>query len=140
MSVVLKKYHFEGTDYLVGDFSGNMELFYPSQLRLLCNRRQGIGADVFLALVKNGNKSGLDVFSADGELQVKTEADKQVLLRYIQEQHFLLKQTDLTDIFGSIHDWNMLDDVRFDSIEVRLTESFIEKLRASIDTKTEYAS
>jgi len=140
MSVILKKYHFEGTDYLVGDFSGNMELFYPSQLRLLCNRRQGIGADVFLALVKHGSKLGLDVFTADGELQAGDEGAKQVFLRYVQEQHFLLKQTELMDIFGAIYQWNMLDDVRFECMEVRLTESFIEKLRMKINIKTEYAS
>lgn len=140
MGVVLKKYHFEGTDYLVGDFSSNMELFYPSQLRLLCNRQQGIGADVFLAMVKHGSKFGLDVFTADGQLQLADEATKQVFLRYIQEQHLLLKQTDLNDILGAAYDWKMLDDVRFDCMEVRLTQSFIEKLRASVDAKTEYAS
>ena len=65
------KMHGAGNDFIVIDQTSSMRKFTPERIRLLCDRRKGIGADGIILLSRGGmpaddNLVRMDFFNCDG--------------------------------------------------------------------------
>jgi len=140
MCVILKKYRFLGTEYLICDLRGAAFDLTPVQLRLLCDRREGIGADRFFVCAGTAAKPHFRLFAADGSEVCKDEASQLIFQRQLQDAQQSLQQSE---IFRALGDRVIVDAVvgiEAEVTEVRLTDSFMGSLRAADLVRTDCAS
>ncbi len=136
MCVVLKKYRFLGTEYLICDLRGAAFGLTPVQLRLLCDRREGIGADRFFVCAGTAAKPQFCLFAADGSEVCKDEAAQLIFQKQLQE-------AQQQEIFRALGNRVLVDEaaaIAVEVTEVRLTDSFMRRLQAADAAQTSYAS
>lgn len=113
--MVWRKYHFDGKDYLLADEV--VASMSAAQIRLLSDRRNGVGTDILI-----WQADELLVFGADGE-EVKPDASARAVLRYYEEE----KQCGIK----KMQCWQ--GERPSMSMEVRLTRSFYQKVQLAGD-------
>lgn len=111
--MVWRKYHFDGKDYLMADELSEPMLLTTAQIRLLSDRRNGVGTDILV-----WNTEQLSVFGADGKA-MRPDASAREILRYYEEE----KRCGVK----KMQSWQ--GEKPSMSMEVRLTRSFYEKLQ-----------
>jgi diaminopimelate epimerase len=82
------KYHALSNDYLVLDPKEGVELPSPEQVRAICERHRGIGADGILygPLPGVGAAYALRIFNPDGSEAEKSGNGLRIFLRYLYDQ------------------------------------------------------
>lgn len=97
-------------------------------IRLLADRRSGVGADRVLLFTGTQREPSFLVFAADGT-ELRPEAqDYQILVRYLAEEHIAANPAELARVFGANTFLEAFAARSVTSIEVRLTDCFVRRL------------
>lgn len=134
MGLILKKYYFSGKEYVICDLSAEGCSFNAAQIHLLCDRRQGIGADLFLLALANGAKSHLQAYTTKGIITDPDAMALRVYSRYLQEAGWPVSQVEVVKALGDravLECAAVAKEARV--IEVRVTASFCRRLEALSD-------
>jgi diaminopimelate epimerase len=114
------KYHALGNDYLVLDTESAPELPSPEQVRGICDRRRGIGADGILYGPLRGEKApfALRIFNPDGSEAEKSGNGLRIFLRYLYDQGVVGEQPVEIETAGGVVRGEVLEGGRSARVEM----------------------
>lgn len=88
--ITLRKYHGLGNDYLVYDPIRNDALLQERQIRLLCSRNIGVGADgVLYGPILEDNEIKVRIFNPDGSEAEKSGNGIRIFSRYLKDAGYV---------------------------------------------------
>lgn len=88
--IVLRKYHGLGNDYLVYDPIRNGTLLLERQIRQLCSRNIGVGADgILYGPILEDNEIKVRIFNPDGSEAEKSGNGIRIFSRYLKDAGYV---------------------------------------------------
>lgn len=107
MKTVVEKYHGLGNDYLVFDPNRNKLRLSSGNVRLLCDRNFGVGADGILeGPVLEGEKIAVRIWNSDGSLAESSGNGVRIFAKYLKDGGYVQKKNFVVETPGgavSIH-------------------------------------
>jgi len=92
MNVTLEKYHGLGNDYLVFDPNKNSLELTPANIRLICDRHFGAGADGILeGPVMDGNEMAVKIWNPDGSEAENGGNGVRIFAKYLKDAGYVQK-------------------------------------------------
>lgn len=93
MKIEVEKYHGLGNDYLVYDPNKNSLELNPSNVRLMCNRNFGVGADgVLEGPLLEGGRISMVVWNPDGSVAEKSGNGVRIFAKYLKDAGYVQKK------------------------------------------------
>ena len=93
MNVVLEKYHGLGNDYLVFDPNKNEMELNEENVRLLCDRNYGIGAEGILeGPVFETEQMGVRIWNPDGSKAEMSGNGDRIFAKYLKDAGYVQKR------------------------------------------------
>lgn len=93
MKLVVEKYHGLGNDYLVFDPNKNKLKLNPANVRLLCNRNFGVGADgVLEGPILEEERISMTVWNPDGGVAEKSGNGVRIFAKYLKDAGYVQKK------------------------------------------------
>lgn len=91
MEILFRKYHTENADYLVLDPEHTKFDLLAQNIRIVCDRTKGLGADYLLCGPHyDGEHHNFDCFTAEGASAPVSEPLSRVISRFLQDTGHLL--------------------------------------------------
>lgn len=103
-SLIIRKYHGLGNDYLVVDPNKNPVELKESHIKCLCKRNFGIGADGILygPIIENG-KMKVRVFNPDGSEATSSGTGIRIFAKYLKDEQYAQDETvEFSTISGTV--------------------------------------
>lgn len=90
MSIVFRKYHGLGNDYLVLDpYKNDIELD-PARIKLICDRHFGVGSDgILYGPILNGDDISLKIFNPDGSEAENSGNGVRIFAHYLRDAGYV---------------------------------------------------
>lgn len=100
-TIVLKKYHGLGNDYLVLDPNKNTFALQSRNIEMLCRRNFGVGADGLLygPIWENG-KLCLRIFNSDGSEAEQSGNGVRIFAKYLLDEGYIAERKFTLDMLG----------------------------------------
>jgi diaminopimelate epimerase len=141
MCMILKIYDLMGIEYMVYDVQKNKMEFDAEQIELLCNRRNGVGADRFVMIMGNmQQRISFCVWDEAGRSVEISDKDKIFFACYLKDHSYT---KDQTEIVGTLGDKAILDSQmpaeKALVTEVRLTDAFVQRMEQKDKKQEEFA-
>ncbi len=93
MKTVVEKYHGLGNDYLVFDPNRNKLRLSPANVRLLCDRNFGVGADgVVEGPLLEGERISVRIWNSDGSLTENSGNGVRIFAKYLKDGGYVQKK------------------------------------------------
>lgn len=93
MKTVVEKYHGLGNDYLIFDPNKNKLKLNPANVRLLCNRNFGVGADgVLEGPILDDERISMTVWNPDGSMAEKSGNGVRIFAKYLKDGGYVQKK------------------------------------------------
>ena len=93
MKTVVEKYHGLGNDYLVFDPNRNKLRLSPANVRLLCDRNFGVGADgVVEGPLLEGERISVRIWNSDGSLTENRGNGVRIFAKYLKDGGYVQKK------------------------------------------------
>ena len=93
MKTVVEKYHGLGNDYLIFDPNKNKLKLNPANVRLLCNRNFGVGADgVLEGPIMENERISMTVWNPDGSVAEKSGNGVRIFAKYLKDAGYVQKK------------------------------------------------
>lgn len=93
MKTVVEKYHGLGNDYLIFDPNKNKLKLNPANVRLLCNRNFGVGADgVLEGPILENERISMTVWNPDGSVAEKSGNGVRIFAKYLKVGGYVQKK------------------------------------------------
>ena len=103
-SLIIRKYHGLGNDYLVIDPNKNPVELKECHIKCLCKRNFGIGADGILygPIIENGRMK-VRVFNPDGSEATSSGTGIRIFAKYLKDENYAKEQTvEFSTISGNV--------------------------------------
>lgn len=128
--MMVMSYTVDGKEYLVLNASAEGS-YLPGTagVRLLADRRQGVGADRILVFTGTKAEPSLLVYTPEGEAAKAEPADYKVLVRYLAEEHLAASPAEIAHAFGDRAFVEAFEDGEVARVEFRVTASFALRMR-----------
>ena len=111
MEVHFRKYHGLGNDYLVIDPNVYDVDFAPDNIRLICDRNFGIGADgILYGPIRSGGSLNVRIFNPDGSEAEKSGNGLRIFAKYLFENRYVDKKDFSIETLGGIVEAYIKDD------------------------------
>ena len=134
--MMIKNYTTAEKEYMVLNGSTMQNMPGAAAIRLLADRRNGVGADRVLVFTGTHEEPSFLVYEADGT-QVDAESlDYKIIVRYLAEEGIAANPAELAKVFGDqafVEAFSTPDVTR---LEFHVTDAFIERMREA-DAKAE---
>ena len=102
MKAVLEKYHGLGNDYLVFDPNKNTLRLSPENVRLICDRHFGAGADGILEGPMPGkDRMQVRIWNPDGSVAEKSGNGVRIFAKYLKDAGYVQKSHVVIDMGGA---------------------------------------
>ena len=93
MKTVVEKYHGLGNDYLVFDPNRNKLRLSPANVRLLCDRNFGVGADgVVEGPLLEGERISVRIWNSDGSMTENSGNGVRIFAKYLKDGGYVQKK------------------------------------------------
>ena len=93
MKKVVEKYHGLGNDYLVFDPNRNKLRLSPANVRLLCDRNFGVGADgVVEGPLLEGERISVRIWNSDGSMTENSGNGVRIFAKYLKDGGYVQKK------------------------------------------------
>ena len=134
--MVIKNYTTAEKEYMVLNGSTMQVMPGAAAIRLLANRRNGVGADRVLVFTGTHEEPSFLVYEADGTQVGAESMDYKIIVRYLAEEGIAANPAELAKVFGDqafVEAFSTPDVTR---LEFHVTDAFIERMREA-DAKAE---
>ena len=92
MQIVLEKYHGLGNDYLVFDPNKNELELNEANVKMICNRNVGLGADGILEGPLLGEHLAVKIWNPDGSVAEKSGNGVRIFAKYLKDAGYVQKK------------------------------------------------
>ncbi len=124
--MVVKNYVIHGVEYMVVN---GIRDYMPGReaIRLLAHRRSGVGADRVIVFTGSDQEPSFRLYGANGEICAAGREEYFILAHYLRSEGIAVNAGEFVRYLG--------DEVlsvmreRMYTIEIRITESFLDKIR-----------
>ena len=125
--MVARNYMLHGLEYMVWNGTRG---YMPGRkaIRLLAHRRSGVGADRVMVFTGSGQEPSFRLYGTDGGSLAAGREEYLILARYLRDEGIAVNAAELVRHLGA--EALRAAGEKLPSFEVRLTESFLAKLRA----------
>ncbi len=111
MKLTLERYHGLGNDYLVYDPNQNELILTNENVKMLCDRKMGLGADGILeGPLMIGKMMSLRIWNADGSLAEKSGNGVRIFAKYLRDAGYVQKKTFSLQTDGGIVEVTYLNE------------------------------
>ena len=111
MEVHFGKYHGLGNDYLVIDPNIHDVVLTPDNIRLICDRNFGVGADgILYGPIKSADNLSLRIFNPDGSEAEKSGNGLRIFAKYLFEKRYVNEKRFSIETSGGIVEAYIEDD------------------------------
>ena len=111
MKITLERYHGLGNDYLVYDPNQNELVLTSENVKMLCDRKMGLGADGILeGPLMIGKMMSLRIWNADGSLAEKSGNGVRIFAKYLRDASYVQKKFFSLQTDGGIVDVTYLNE------------------------------
>ena len=127
--MVVRNYIIDGFEYMVIDAQDFM--VSRDAVRLMANRREGVGADEVLAFTGTDTQPSFVAFSANGDIKAPSRDNYRAMLLYMRDRQITPNLEEFNLALGAM---NLAREVQpVTRLEIHLTESFVSRLIALAD-------
>lgn len=92
--IILRKYHGLGNDYLIYDPNRNEKLLQERQIKALCRRNVGVGADgILYGPFFHGEEISVRIFNPDGSEAEKSGNGIRIFSKYLRDAGYVGEDT-----------------------------------------------
>lgn len=132
----IKNYTTAEKEYMVLNGSTMRVMPGAAAIRLLADRRQGVGADRVLIFTGTHEQPSFLVYEADGTQAEAESMDYKILVRYLAEEGIAANPAELAKVFGDQAFVEAFSTPQVTKIEFHVTDAFLAKMKAA-DAKEE---
>ncbi|MDY6267766.1 MAG: diaminopimelate epimerase [Selenomonadaceae bacterium] len=132
----IKNYTTAEKEYMVLNGSTMRVMPGAAAIRLLADRRQGVGADRVLIFTGTHEQPSFLVYEADGTQAEAESMDYKILVRYLAEEGIAANPAELAKVFGDQAFVEAFSTPQVSKIEFHVTDAFLAKMEAA-DAKEE---
>ncbi len=124
--MVVRNYVIHGMEYMVVN---GIRDYMPGReaIRLLAHRRSGVGADRVIVFTGSGQEPSFRLWGADGEICAAGKEEYLVLAHYLRSEGIAVNAAEFVRYLGD--GILSVTGEKLSTIEIRITESFLAKLR-----------
>ena len=111
MKITVERYHGLGTDYLVYDPNQNEMELNERNVKALCNRNMGLGADGILeGPILNDKHMGVKIWNPDGSTAEKSGNGVRIFAKYLKDADYVQKKNYLLKTDGGMVEITYLNE------------------------------
>ena len=111
MKITVERYHGLGNDYLVYDPNKNEMELNERNVKALCNRNMGLGADGILeGPILNDKHMGVKIWNPDGSTAEKSGNGVRIFAKYLKDADYVQKKNYLLKTDGGMVETTYLNE------------------------------